>query len=153
LVDEVRVYVEGGGDQKETKIRLRQGFHEFFAELLVGAQGKHIRFQIIMGGPRLKAFDLFRSDVPRYLTAFCVLLVDSEGPVRTPLAECMPDPVAWRRLELPDKHCHPMVQAMEAWLLADVEALRRYYGQGFNRGAIPAGLSNVELIPKDQLVP
>jgi len=45
-----------------------------------------------------------------------------------------------------------MVQAMEAWLIADPGALSEYYGQGFNANPIP-GAGNVETIPKASLVP
>ena len=30
-----------------------------------------------------------------------------------------------------------MVQMMEAWIVADADALRSYYGQRFNQGALP----------------
>ena len=43
-----------------------------------------------------------------------------------------------------------MVQTIEAWLIADPEALASYYGQGFLRNALP-GNPDVEAIPKDQL--
>ena len=32
---------------------------------------------------------------------------------------------------------HLMVQTMEAWIVADADALSSYYGQGFNVGALP----------------
>ena len=38
-----------------------------------------------------------------------------------------------------------MVQVMEAWLIADVDALERYYGIGFKRNAIPHN-ENVEQV-------
>jgi len=43
-----------------------------------------------------------------------------------------------------------MVQTMEAWLIADREALARFYGQGFGVSAIPMH-SNVEQIDKSTL--
>lgn len=43
-----------------------------------------------------------------------------------------------------------MVQAMEAWFIADVDTLAAYYGQGFNRNPIP-GYNVVERISKDLL--
>jgi hypothetical protein len=39
-----------------------------------------------------------------------------------------------------------MVQCMEAWFLADAEALRRYYGKDFRESAV-RGNPNVEEIP------
>jgi hypothetical protein len=43
-----------------------------------------------------------------------------------------------------------MVQMMEAWLVADREALRKFYGQRFNANAIPRS-PNVEQIGKQDL--
>ena len=43
-----------------------------------------------------------------------------------------------------------MVQMMEAWLVADVAALERFYGQGFRLNAIPAR-ADVESIDKADL--
>ena len=40
-----------------------------------------------------------------------------------------------------------MVQTMETWIVADPEALRRYYGQGFHAGALPMR-PNLEEEPK-----
>ncbi|MBD2480500.1 DUF4276 family protein [Planktothrix sp. FACHB-1365] len=36
---------------------------------------------------------------------------------------------------------------MESWLIADIDTLAKYYGQGFNKTAIPRN-NNVEKIPK-----
>jgi len=43
-----------------------------------------------------------------------------------------------------------MVQVMEAWIIADLETLRGFYGQGFNTNPIP-GREDVELIDKADL--
>jgi hypothetical protein len=45
-----------------------------------------------------------------------------------------------------------MVQAMEAWFLADIDTLKKFYGQGFRENSIPRNL-NVEKIDKDSLEP
>jgi Domain of unknown function (DUF4276) len=43
-----------------------------------------------------------------------------------------------------------MVQAMDAWFIADIETLKKYYGQGFRENIIPKN-SNVESIDKERL--
>lgn len=45
-----------------------------------------------------------------------------------------------------------MVQAVEAWFIADIETLKKFYGQGFKENAIPKN-ANVETIAKDTLEP
>jgi hypothetical protein len=44
-----------------------------------------------------------------------------------------------------------MVQTVEAWIVADPEALSDFYGHGFLRNALP-GSDDVEVIPKDRLL-
>ena len=39
---------------------------------------------------------------------------------------------------------------MEAWFIADLETLKKFYGQGFKENAIPKN-ANVETIAKDNL--
>jgi hypothetical protein len=63
-----------------------------------------------------------------------VLLRDSEG-----LNFAVRDSVFW------------MVQIMEAWFLADPEALERFYGKGFRRDALKPN-PKVEEIPKDDVL-
>ncbi len=46
-----------------------------------------------------------------------------------------------------------MVQAMEAWLLADREALAAFYGQGFLANSLPGSPGNIEAVRKDDLEP
>lgn len=53
----------------------------------------------------------------------------------------------WDSPGVDDSHCHLMVQVMEAWFVADINALRQFYGQGFKENAIPGNL-NVENINK-----
>ena len=43
-----------------------------------------------------------------------------------------------------------MVQTVEAWLVADPDALAGYYGQGFRRSALPRN-HDIEAVSKDQL--
>ena len=44
-----------------------------------------------------------------------------------------------------------MVQIMESWFLADVEALEKYYGQGFRQSALPRN-PKIEAVPKQDII-
>ena len=46
-----------------------------------------------------------------------------------------------------DGQCHLMVQIMESWFLADKKTLAKYFGKGFNEGALPKR-EDIEAIPK-----
>lgn len=56
----------------------------------------------------------------------------------------------WERPGVADEQCHLMVQMMEAWIVADIDAIESYYGTGFRRHAVPAR-NDVEAIDKATL--
>jgi len=153
MVKEVRIYIEGGGDGKNTKQLLRQGFSSFFKELVQVAQSKKIKWQIILCGSRNHAFRDFKNALADHPNAFVILLVDSEAPVvkQSPW-EHLKSRDNWDSPGVDDTHCYLMVQAMEAWLIADIDSLKRFYGQGFKENAIPKN-RNVEKIEKHLLEP
>jgi hypothetical protein len=147
----VRVYVEGGGPSHGDQEPLRQGFRKLFEKVL----GGRAKPKITACGGRAEAFADFKRGLKSNPDALCVLLVDSEGPVRDGAASW--DHVherkgdEWVRPEgTSEDQIHLMVQAMEAWLIADPDALETYYGQGFRRAALP-GQKNVEQISKKDL--
>ena len=139
----IRLYIEGGGDGKETKAKMRKGFRELL---------KQFELDITMCGPRNRAFRDFKTALKSHPNDLNILLVDAEVPVT--------NDSPWQHLKLRDDwdrppgvdedQCHLMVQLMEAWLIADVEALKQYYGQNFLENAIPK-TSNVETIDKPRI--
>jgi hypothetical protein len=152
VVGEIRIYVEGGGDSKDTKAFLREGFSTFLRDLVSLARSRRVRWQLVTCGSRNAAFDAFSTSVRQNPQAFNVLLVDSEAPVTTTPWAHLRARDQWNSGNLPDDHCHLMVQAMEAWFVSDVEALVRFYGEGFYRNSIP-NTANVEQIPRTNLEP
>src|SRR5262245_43173781 len=82
--------------------------------------------------------------------AFNVLLIDSEGPVNNGPKAHLKRRDDWNLPDISAEHYHLMVQMMEAWLAADREARRKFYGQRFNANAIPR-TPNVEQIGKQDL--
>lgn len=149
---EIRIYVEGGGDQRAGKSALKSGISQFLNPLRELARQRRMGFQVIACGSRNAAFDDFRIALRAHPEAINLLLVDAEGAVQQEspwdhLRQCDP---SWRLPNLSDTHCHLMAQTMEAWVVADINALCRYYGQGFNRNPFPPN-PNVESIPKERL--
>ncbi len=150
MVKEVRIYVEGGGDQRSGKAAVREGFSKFLSSLRELARERHIRWYVIACGSRNAALDAFGIALRQHGDAFNVLLVDAEGPVsQSPWAH-LQQRDGWSISDISDNHCHLMVQAMEAWIIADLAALTSFYGQGFNSNPIPRQ-EDVELVDKPDL--
>jgi hypothetical protein len=146
VVKEIRIYVEGGGDRSDTRAAIREGFNNFLQPLCQLARERRIRWSVTACGGRNSALEIFNTALETHSDAFLVLLVDSEAPVVGG---------RWKHLQgeagnLPDDHCHLMVQTVEAWLVADPEALAGYYGKGFRRGALPKH-DDIEAVSKDDL--
>ena len=147
----VKVYVEGGGDGKSLRPKCRQGFNSFFEKAnLVGRMPK-----VIACGGRDSAFDKFCIALrSKNAEEFIVLLVDSEGPVAdgsgTWLHLGTRD--GWERPDgAEDENAHLMVQCMEAWFLADKDNLAAFFGQGFNRNALPSSQKIEDVAKRDVL--
>ena len=146
----VTVYVEGGGSVRATKKRCRQGFSALFRK--AGLSGRMPR--IFAAGGRDDAWHDFRTALAGAgEDDFIVLLVDSEAPVadgRTPWVH-LGERDRWRRPDgAAEEHAHLMVQCMESWFLADMDALAAFFGDGFNRGALPRR-PDVENVSKGDL--
>lgn len=145
----VTVYLEGGGNRRELRTKCRRGFSDFFRK--AGLAGRMPK--LVACGARRMAYDGFRAAFDRSGEIFVVLLVDSEEPVTENAG-------SWDHLSrrdnwgkptrAADDNAHLMVQCMEAWFLADKDALVEYFGDGFNRKALPAQ-ANVEDIPKTDI--
>ena len=140
------LYVEGGGDGRSLRGRFREGWHKFLRS--AGVDG---RVKIVRGGGREQTFRRFATAVASAGGGgAALLLVDSEGPVAA-------GHTVWRHLAARDGWTRPggagddqaflMVQVMETWFLADRDALRAYFGDGFRAKAIQAW-PDLEDVPK-----
>ncbi len=130
MVEKLRVYFEGDD-------RLRPGFRRFLSEIAETARSKRCYFDLIAteGTP----VQDFQTALKTHPDAWNVLLLDSEDPQefqlrKRGLESCDPDSVFW------------MVQIMESWFLADIDALKKVF-KGLSEAAI-RGNPNVEEIPK-----
>lgn len=146
----VRVYVEGGGDPGSTKAACREGFRRLFQKLA----NLGVNPTVIASGGRLKAFQNFCDALEASRDELILLLADAERPVVASVwTHLGAEPDCWRKpAAAADEQAHLMVQSMEAWFIADKDALARYYGRGFRANALPRH-QDIEAIPKDDLVP
>lgn len=161
----VKLFVEGGGSSKSLHSECRAAFRLFLEK--TGLTGHMPR--IVACGSRNDAYSDYHTAVNNGESA--ILLVDSEGPVIVP-AGITSDPKTWKpwyhlkyRIgqnnqpadnwdkpqDSSDMDCHLMVMLMESWFFADVDALKRYYGQDFNESCLPARKC-IEEIPKDEVM-
>lgn len=150
---DIKLYVEGGGkgSHKRATIKLQQGFDSFFRELKDAARAKKISFKIIPAGNTQSTYDDFMLSVENAPQNLNLLLVDSDGAVdenQTARDFLQKKYKKWRLNHVKDEQCHLMVQIMESWFLADVDALTTFYGGEFKEGAIPKN-KNVETIAKE----
>ncbi len=148
----VKIYVEGGGDSPDTIKRCKQGFSEYCNKLSQPSR----RPAIVACGSRNETFDRFRTAVTHGKPGEkFALLVDSEGPVANGVTapSYLGIRERWDFTGLPPQGVFLMVQAMEAWLLADRATLAAHYGQGFRLNSLPYTERTIEEIPKDDLEP
>ena len=148
----VKIFVEGGGRGDKNNSLFRAAWMNLFTS--AGLAGRLPT--VVRCGDRAGAFRRF-SDAVRKAgdDDLPILLVDSEGPVEEGKSVWghLQDRDGWRRpAGSEDSQAYLMVQAMEAWLLADPDALSEYFGQGFNESRLPRR-DNPEEIPKDDLEP
>ncbi len=151
LTVEIRIYAEGGGNGKDSKALFRQGLGEFLRELRTQARSTRTRWAIVACGARSEAYRDFCAALRSHPEAFNVLLVDAEGPVTTAPWEHLRGRDGWSKPRANDEQCHLMVEVMESWFIADLSALKRFYGNDVNDSMLP-GNTNVEEVQKDQVI-
>ena len=148
MVTAIRLYIEGDSE-------LRPGFIHFFGRQIKQAGEMGIRFEVRLTGSTEKtlgAFLIANHENPDDLN---VCLIDSDrsedGTLWQELLQHKAQHPRWRRLRKPDREqAHWMIQAMEAWFLADREALRRHFGSRLRERQIPN--SNAEEVSNPKRV-
>ncbi|WP_099070368.1 DUF4276 family protein [Nostoc linckia] len=176
----IYIYIEGAGDEddiellprqrlgfrsriisgKETTTGLRPGFRKFFQSLYDIAD-ENINIFLVMCGSRSDAYENFKIALESQPEAFNVLLIDAESSVDSTVTpwehlrnRTKDHPWILDSVNFEDDWCHLMVQTMEAWFIADIDALKKFYGEKFKEDKIQRGikqLQNVEKVSKDTL--
>jgi hypothetical protein len=156
-MNEIAIYVEGGGDTADQKAELRQGLDRLLEEVKSKARAKRLGWKLVCAGGRQTAYEAFLNALRTNQYAVNVLLVDSESPIGPQTGDAFRDAAqrvahltardGWDLAALPAERVHLMVQCMEAWIVADAEALAKYYGQGFASNVLPVR-PNLEDEPK-----
>lgn len=150
MVNEIRIYVEGGGHRKDTKSRLREAFGSFFRDLRESARSCRMGWRIVVGGSRTEVLEDFTNALQTHTETFNVLLIDAEGAWQGSTRRQLSTSSGWHPPEgvrFCEDQVHFMIQIMESWFLADRGGLRRFYGRGFRENRLPAN-PDVEAIPK-----
>jgi hypothetical protein len=119
--------------------------------------------KIVACGGRGMAFDRFSIAIQNNEPA--MLLVDSETTVKAEYQQGTDTALwqPWTHLKnrvgdewdkpqnAANADCHFMVQCMESWFLADREALKTFFGQGFNESALPSIQRQIETVEKTDI--
>lgn len=159
-MNEIAIYVEGGGDTAQQKAELRTGLDQLLDAQKKEARAKHLGWKLVPSGGRDSAFAAFANAFKNSSDqTLCVLLVDSEDEI--PPEESIRDEESdeetsqrlskdsktrqnhlsnrdgWKFVGAPPDVIHLMVRCMEAWIVADPVALKIYYGNGFHENQLP----------------
>jgi hypothetical protein len=147
----IEIFVEGGGNQAVTRARCRQAFSTYCNKVAP----THPKPTVVPCGGRADAFSSFLFALTRGdRNTIFELLVDSEEAVTSPTTVShLSRRDKWVFPQLGNHRIFLMVQAMEAWLLADRATLMNFYGTGFRGNSLPGSEENIEAIRKDDLEP
>ncbi len=146
----IKIYVEGGGDTVAQQAQIRDGMEELLKIQKELAQEKRIKWKLIPRGGRDQTFEAFNNAFRQADDeTLVVLLVDSEEAI-SPEVNDDPDrnakmrkdfllhrDASWDLKGIPPAQIHLMVQCMEAWIVADPEAVAGFYGQDFHVKDLP----------------
>jgi len=158
MVKEINIYIEGGARNQDraASAALRRGFSMFLTKLCPEIRARNIELNTVIVGSTELTCKIFTQANEKSPDKFFVLLVDSDIAVdeTEKSKNFLQNNPKLKKCDLRDveeKQCHLMVQVMETWFLADVEALKNYFGRDFKKNKLPKTV-NIEAIAKDDVL-
>lgn len=140
-MNQVAVYIEGGGNAADGKAALRRGFDRLFQPHVEQARRSGIRWKTVLCGSRNDTFDAYQHAIDHAPNSLVVLLVDAESATTSSTPQGRAAHLAaqdhWDLRRVDPSTVHLMTQCMETWLVADADALASYYGRDFRPQALP----------------
>ena len=133
MVGRVVIHFEGSD-------KLRVGFGKLFGNHKNRARQNRIHFDMIAGGSNAETVKGFLRSCRLNPSDLNVLLIDSEAsaPSVADALRVLRSRNYWDANVAPeDERIHFMVQAMEAWFIADRQAMASHFGNGFRCGRLP----------------
>lgn len=131
------IYLEGGGDSKELKIRCRAGFRNLLENC--GFAGRMPRLYAC--GGRSSTYDDFKiGHESKDDSDYIAMLIDSEDPLKDLEAvwEHLKERDGWGKPEgAEDSQVLLMTTCMETWIIADRKAIANHYGKCLQDSALP----------------
>lgn len=118
-----RIYVEGGGN-RNLDSKLRQAF----ANLLENYDIKKDNYNIVAGGARSETVKSLNHNPGS------IILIDSENIIEDDQSKVdfLKQTIKDINSEISEDNLFFMVVCMETWIIADVSALEKFYGNNFN---------------------
>jgi Domain of unknown function (DUF4276) len=160
---EIAIYLEGGGDTVQQETELRLGMDALLDSPKQAARAKKLGWRTIPCGGRQQTFDAFQHALQTAdEETVLILLVDSEDGIAPEARNAeaanalarvqhLTQREGWNLADVAPGQVHLMVRCMEAWIVADGEALADYYGKGFHAKSLP-NRHNLEDEPKPDLL-
>ena len=141
-----RIYLEGGGNSKELRVRCREGFRKLLEQC--GFSGRMPR--LVACGSRGATYGDFRTG--RAQADYVALLIDSEDPVANIDAtwDHLLQRDGWEKpASASDEQVLLMTTCMETWIIADRQTLQKHYGSRLQASALPS--DDLERRDRDQV--
>ena len=144
---QTKVYVEGGGSPAG-RDSVRDAFNSLLRRFVTNKQG----LTVVACGGKSETIKAFLDGCDAEPNHFNVLLVDSDGHATDAPIDNLRGQGETARLAKTDPlRLHRMVRAMEAWVVADPDGLRRVYRGAFHAGKLPSKTADIEAIDSREL--